>query len=175
MNPKFLAEKTELICFDFDGVFTDNKVYTNAIGEELIRCDRGDGLAFEFLRHFAMANSGKPKMIVLTKERNPVLKARTAKLKLETYMAIDNKLAFLDELVNNSNGQLSWQNIVYLGNDLNDYACMRKAGFSVCPADAHPKIQEISTLVCSSKGGDGFIREFIEYAYPLVDYFTGNN
>ena len=35
------------IIFDFDGVFTDNKVYISENGKESVRCDRGDGLAFD--------------------------------------------------------------------------------------------------------------------------------
>ena len=40
------------LIFDFDGVFTNNKVYVDEIGKEFVKCDRSDGLAFDILRKF---------------------------------------------------------------------------------------------------------------------------
>ena len=47
------------IVFDFDGVFTDNKVWVDQDGKESVRCDRGDGLAFEVLRRFVSQRNWK--------------------------------------------------------------------------------------------------------------------
>ena len=52
--------------------------------------------------------------------------------------------------------------LVYLGNDLNDLPIMRRAGFTVAPADAHWRVKEQASVVLQSKGGRGFVREFIE-------------
>ena len=38
------------IVFDFDGIFTNNKVLVNDKGEEFICCDRSDGLGFDILK-----------------------------------------------------------------------------------------------------------------------------
>ena len=47
-----LIEEIHTIIFDFDGVFTDNKVYIDKSGNELVKCDRSDGFAFDLLRRF---------------------------------------------------------------------------------------------------------------------------
>ena len=54
------------------------------------------------------------------------------------------------------------QGIIYLGNDLNDFAAMRFVGTSIAPSDAHYLIKEEASIVLESKGGQGFVREFIE-------------
>ena len=40
----------KLVCFDFDGVFTDNSVYSDQSGVESVRCLRSDGIGLERLK-----------------------------------------------------------------------------------------------------------------------------
>ena len=54
------------------------------------------------------------------------------------------------------------QGIIYLGNDLNDFSAMKFVGTSIAPSDAHYLIREEANLVLESKGGQGFVREFVE-------------
>ena len=54
-----------------------------------------------------------------------------------------------------------------MGNDLNDYQAMRLCGISVCPADSHPKIKEISDIVLKTNGGNGVVRELLEDVFGL--------
>ena len=45
-----LISTIRMIVFDFDGVFTDNSVYVDGDGREMVRCSRGDGLGLAQLR-----------------------------------------------------------------------------------------------------------------------------
>ena len=67
-----------------------------------------------------------------------------------------DKAEALKKLANNISYNL--KNILYVGNDLNDYQVMGLCGFSVCPADSHPKIKELADIILKTKGGDGVIR-----------------
>ena len=67
------------IVFDFDGVFTDNKVWIDQNGTESVRCDRGDGLAFDLLRRFSQQNDWNLNYFILSKEKNSVVSVRAAK------------------------------------------------------------------------------------------------
>lgn len=149
-----LPTDVEGIVFDFDGVFTDNKVYVLQDGTECVRCDRGDGLGIGMLK-----SAGIP-MLVLSKERNPVVQARCDKLGLECIQATDDKLAALRAWAGGK--KMPLEHVMYVGNDLNDMECMTTVGFSACPADAHPDIRAISQLVLQHNGGDGAIRELTE-------------
>ena len=60
--------ETHTIIFDFDGVFTDNKVTIREDGLEEVSCNRGDGLAFDILRKF-IKRKLEPKIFYLI-ERN---------------------------------------------------------------------------------------------------------
>ena len=55
----------------------------------------------------------------------------------------------------------------YIGDDLNDLCCMKfiknYGGIIACPADAALQVKEISDFICSKTGGDGAVREFIEW------------
>lgn len=164
--PKPLPKLDDIhtIAFDFDGVFTDNKVWVDQDGHETVRCDRGDGLALDFLRVYQKQGKLKADVFILSKETNPVVQARAKKLHLSCHNATRNKLSFMTERLATQFPDHSdaFVGLVYVGNDLNDLPMMRKAGYSVAPADAHPKVLEIADLVLPQCGGDGFVRAFLE-------------
>lgn len=157
-------EQIHTIVFDFDGVFTDNKVYVDASGNEWVRCDRGDGLGIDFLRKFQSKWHLKTQLFILSKEENPVVCARARKLKLDCKQGVDDKLNFLKNYLGEKypNDSKPFEGLVYLGNDLNDLPVIQVAGFSVVPSDAHPKVQELASIVLEQKGGEGFVRGFVE-------------
>ena len=51
----------------------------------------------------------------------------------------------------------------YIGDDILDIVCMRECGLVGCPADACRQVKEIAQYVCKKNGGDGAVREFIEF------------
>ena len=152
------------LVFDFDGVFTDNGVYLDEHGKESIRCSRYDGMAFNLMRQYIAQGKLQADVFILSKEPNPVVLARAAKLKLDCIHGVDNKLAYLDNYFYEKHPDVEnpYDGLVYLGNDLNDLAVMRKAGFSVSPDDAHAAIKKIASVVLPQQGGHGFVREFME-------------
>lgn len=152
------------VVFDFDGVFTDNKVWIDQEGLESVRCDRGDGLAFDLVAAFRRRGWISAEFFILSKETNPVVLARARKLKLACHHGVEDKLRFMSE---HFAGRFAdpidpFAGLVYLGNDLNDLPLMRRAGYGVAPADAHPLVCEAADLVLPQRGGDGFVRAFIE-------------
>lgn len=54
------------------------------------------------------------------------------------------------------------EEVIYIGDDINDLECMQIAGYSCCPADAHEKVREIADYVASKCGGAGAVREVID-------------
>jgi 3-deoxy-D-manno-octulosonate 8-phosphate phosphatase (KDO 8-P phosphatase) len=148
------------IAFDFDGVFTDNKVYVAQDGAELVRCDRADGLGMDLLRAAQARGTLSADVFVLTKERNPVTEARARKLRLACHAGCDDKLQFVTRRLEDA--RRSFEGLLYVGNDINDLAVMERAGFSVAPADAHPRVRRIASAVLPQAGGNGFVRAFVE-------------
>ena len=68
------AKEVKGIFFDFDGVFTDNRVLVFQDGLEGVFCSRGDGIGLEGIRKLGI------QMMVLSKEKNPVVNYRCQKL-----------------------------------------------------------------------------------------------
>lgn len=151
-----LIDRTKLkaILFDFDGVLTDNKVYVSEDGKEMVRCNRSDGLAFESLQRVGLP------VFIVSKEKNKVVAARAAKLRVPVVQSVEDKLEAISALAKDQGFTLS--EILFVGNDLNDFEAMRASGMSACPADSHPRIREISTFVLESRGGEGVAREIAE-------------
>jgi YrbI family 3-deoxy-D-manno-octulosonate 8-phosphate phosphatase len=152
------------IIFDFDGVFTDNKVYVSQEGREWVCCDRADGLGIDFLRRYWKKNDPKPNMFILSTERNPVVAARARKIRLRCVQGVSNKLAFVSRyLTSNCEGVPNpFAGLIYVANDLNDLPLLEKAGFSIVPSDAHNRVKQIASVVLPQKGGEGFVRAAVE-------------
>ncbi len=151
---KIRLENLDAIIFDFDGVLTDNRVYIDQNGAELVSCSRSDGLAFDVLRAL-----GKPTYI-LSAEKNPVVSKRAQKLKIPVIQGIKDKAKALSNLVGKKGYRID--KILYVGNDLNDYKAMVMCGYSVCPADSHVRIKGVATVTLKTVGGAGVARELLE-------------
>jgi YrbI family 3-deoxy-D-manno-octulosonate 8-phosphate phosphatase len=147
-------ESLESIVFDFDGVLTDNRVWTDADGREMVACHRGDGLAFDVLRAMSM------KVFILSTETNPVVARRAQKLCVPCLQSIGCKAEALREL--SVEHQFSLGHTLFVGNDLNDLAAMDLCGYRACPADAHPVVRSRAHVVTGAVGGNGVVRELVE-------------
>ncbi|MBT3351002.1 MAG: acylneuraminate cytidylyltransferase [Nitrospinaceae bacterium] len=146
-NPKALI-------MDFDGVFTDNRVLVLEDGREAVWCSRGDGLGLERLRKMGV------ELLILSKEPNKVVMARANKLKIECLHGIDDKLPAMKEWL--SSHSLRADEVIYVGNDLNDKECMEAAGIGIAPSDSVPEIIAIADMVLKFPGGGGALREICD-------------
>ncbi|MBT7557300.1 HAD hydrolase family protein [Candidatus Woesearchaeota archaeon] len=150
----FFLAKIDAFIFDFDGVLTNNLVYLDQNSQEWVSCSRADGLAFDVLRKLQ-----KPAYILST-EKNLVVTARAKKLKISALQGVDNKTEEIKKLAEREGFDL--QNILYVGNDLNDYHVMQLCGYTACPSDSHKKIKSIANVVLKTRGGNGIVRELLE-------------
>ena len=133
---------------------TDNAVLVGDNGAESVRCSRSDGWGIARLR-----DAGMP-MIVLSTEAHPVVSARCAKLGIPCHQDVADKASFLERFIEDRG--MAPDNVAYVGNDVNDLACLELVGLPVAVADAHPEVLSRSKLVLSRRGGDGAVRELSE-------------
>jgi 3-deoxy-D-manno-octulosonate 8-phosphate phosphatase (KDO 8-P phosphatase) len=154
-------DSIEAFIFDFDGVLTNNSVFVSEDGTESVVCSRSDGLAFDILKKLQ-----KPTYILST-EKNLVVSSRAKKLQVSVLQGIENKSTSLKELAIKEGYSL--QNILYVGNDLNDYHAMKLCGYTFCPSDSHEQIKLLAKNVLSAKGGNGVVREILE-EFLKVDF-----
>jgi YrbI family 3-deoxy-D-manno-octulosonate 8-phosphate phosphatase len=149
-----LLGRVRFAVFDFDGVFTDNRVWVNEHGEEALAFSRSDGLGLRRLDEV-----GVP-YLVLTLEQNPIVGARARKLKAECVQGVEDKLSVLRQRAERIG--VSLDDTSYVGNDVNDADCLRSVGMPVVPADAWPEVKPLARWVLSRPGGAGCVREFCD-------------
>jgi YrbI family 3-deoxy-D-manno-octulosonate 8-phosphate phosphatase len=147
-------KKIQLIVYDFDGVMTDNKALVFEDGSEAVIVNRGDGLGVKILSELGYIQ------IILSTEKNKVVSARANKLKIDSFQGVADKASVLFEICKEKN--IALENVIFVGNDINDFDVMKMVGFPICPSDAQKMIKNISTLILNSKGGNGVIRELAD-------------
>jgi 3-deoxy-D-manno-octulosonate 8-phosphate phosphatase (KDO 8-P phosphatase) len=148
------AARVRLVVYDFDGVMTDNRVYTDQDGRESVAANRSDGLGINIIRKLGIDQC------ILSTESNPVVRARAAKIGLECTHNVSDKASALIQLAGNNNVSLA--DLLYVGNDVNDRDAMGLAGFKVAPADAHAEILALADYVTEAPGGHGVVRELAD-------------
>lgn len=149
-----VLKNIRFVVFDFDGVFTDNKVIVSEDGKESVVCDRADGFGLKMLR------DARIDALILSTETNPVVRFRAQKLKIECHHGCEDKLEFLKKLF--AEKGVSLAETAFVGNDINDVACMRAVSLPVAVADAYPEALAVAKLVLKRNGGHGAVREFCE-------------
>lgn len=155
MNDNFnFPETIGLVVFDFDGVFTDNKVYFSSDGTETVSCSRADSLGINLLQEAGFA------ALVLSTEKNDVVRKRCKKMNINCISGVKDKLTILKTVASEKN--INLKDIIYLGNDVNDLECLQAVGCSVVVADAYPEVIKEADLLLSCKGGNGAVRELCD-------------
>ncbi len=145
-----------LIICDFDGVVTDNHVITDQDGRESVTASRSDSMHIKTLREKGV------ELIILSSEANPVVLARAKKMGVEAIhnAGMQNKGRVMREVLEQKN--VKAENVIYIGNDLNDLPCFEIAGWSVAVADAYPDVLRAADHVLTRNGGHGAVRELCE-------------
>lgn len=147
-----VLKNIRFVVFDFDGVFTDNRVIVSEDGKESVVCNRSDGLGLQMLRELGIG------MCIVSTETNPVVAARARKLKLECVHGCEDKRAAMLAILKGKG--VAPENTAYVGNDINDLGCLDAVGLPVAVADAYPEALARAKVVLNRKGGDGAVREF---------------
>ena len=150
------------LVLDFDGVLTDNRVIVFQDGREAIVADRGDGWGVAQLKRLGIA------ILVLSAEENPVVQARAHKLGIPCLQGVQDKAAALRGWL--MEHKIDASQVVYVGNDVNDLACLQAVGCGIAVNDAHAQVQAAARIRLSAPGGRGAIRELADL---LTDKLTG--
>lgn len=151
---KALPSRVEGLVLDFDGVFTDNSVVVSQDGTESVVCDRSDGWGLAELRKMGLP------ILVLSAEKNPVVKARCDKLGIPCQHGIEDKLSALKTWLEEY--RIDASNVVYVGNDANDIGCLMAVGCGVVVNNAQPDAKSAARIVLSAPGGHGAVRELTD-------------
>jgi len=145
---------------DIDGVLTDGSLVIDYENNWLRRMNIQDGYALQ------LAVKSGFGVIVISGSNSPEVKERLNRLGItDVFMKINDKETFIKELILRKNLALS--EILYMGDDIPDYSCMKIVGIAACPADAAFEIKEIASYISPFRGGYGCVRDVIEKVLKL--------
>jgi YrbI family 3-deoxy-D-manno-octulosonate 8-phosphate phosphatase len=154
MKSKLRKTKVPKILFtDFDGCLTDDRVWLNQEGEEFVAANRKDGLAVKRLKNFGI------QVVIASTETNKVVFARGNKMGVEVLQGLADKAEAIEQYLKQKN--LTWNDIWYVGNDVNDLGAIERAKLSLCPADAVKKVKKTVDVVLKTSGGYGILEEIV--------------
>ena len=166
MNVLSLFNTVQVFVFDVDGVLTNGQVLLLENGLQARSMNIKDGLALQ-----VALQQGYRVIIVSGGYSTPVLD-RLKYLGLEeVYLAVKDKATLLETLL--AEKAQTWNNVLYMGDDLPDLPALQKAGLACCPADAVPEVKEVCTYIAQKNGGEGCVREVIERTLRLAGRWAG--
>lgn len=145
------------LVMDVDGTLTDGKIYMGNDGEVMKVFNIKDGCGI----HDILIPAGITPVII-TGRSSKILENRCKELGIENlHQGIRNKVEKLLTITTDLS------TVAYIGDDINDLSCMEPikeaSGFVGCPADAVQKVKDLSDFISTRNGGDGAVREFIEW------------
>ena len=146
----------KLIVLDVDGCLTDGKIIYTAQGDEIKAFHVKDGLAI-----VSWIKLGHD-VAIITGRNSEVVARRAKELGIvHLFQGVKDKESVLDEL--RLKLHLQWEHIAAIGDDLNDYKMLQRVGLSFTPKDGSLYIQECAQYTLDRSGGEGAVREMIEY------------
>ncbi len=164
MNLLELFAPITTFVFDVDGVLTDGSLMLTEDGLILRSMDIKDGYALQ------LAVKKNYTIWVISSGKCETVRTRLKKLGIqEIHLGIENKKEFLLEIAAATKTDLN--SILYMGDDIPDYAAMKWCGLPCCPADAVSEIKEISKYISPKNGGKGCVRDVVEKVLKLNNHW----
>ncbi len=149
-------DKINTIFLDVDGTLTDGKVYLDNGKNEFKSFDVKDGLMVVSTLELGYD------IIIMTGRESEVVARRAEELGIkEFYQGVRDKKAAMEKLMKKKG--ISYENLAYLGDDLNDLAVMESSAFAACPADAVEEVKAVSDFISDYNGGSGAVREILTF------------
>ena len=158
------AMRIKLILMDNDGVLTNGSLFYGHDGIELVRYDVKDGLGIKLAQGAGLLTG------IISGLESKSLKKRAEVLELdEIHTNVSKKLETYEKIKKKRN--LEDEQVAFIGDDVIDIPIMIRCGLSVAVADAHPEVRKIAHLVTRCNGGQGAVREFIDYLLKTQDHW----
>ncbi len=149
------ASQIRLIVSDVDGVWTDGKIIYAGDHREIKEFNVRDGLGVKLAQRAGIT------VALVTSRRSPALERRARELGItELHEGTANKLDETERLAQKLD--LSFDQILYAGDDLPDLAPMTRVAISAAPSNAAPEVLAAATWKLESRGGGGAFRELVE-------------
>jgi YrbI family 3-deoxy-D-manno-octulosonate 8-phosphate phosphatase len=164
----------KFVVFDFDGVFTDGKCYFDANSNIKKYYNIKDGMGLKLLKDneikTGILTSYSTDKKILLNELD-INEAMIKHLNFDfKYIGCEKKINILNNWIKELD--INYNNVAYIGDDINDVEILKLVEFSACPSNAVNECKQVVNYICDNKGGKGCVREFIDKIinnqYPTI-------
>jgi YrbI family 3-deoxy-D-manno-octulosonate 8-phosphate phosphatase len=153
-------KKIKLLVSDVDGVLTDGGAYYSDEGIELKKFNIRDGMGIVLMQKAGY------RVAIVTTEKTKIVERRAERLKVtDLYQGVVNKVAAVEELMKKYS--LTWEEVAFIGDDINDVPVLKKVGFAATPSNATATNKKIADYICKTEGGHGAVREVCDLLVGL--------
>lgn len=151
-----LPKSIKMIITDFDGIVTDNCVYIN---EDFTMSRK---LNFKDVMGFSLLKKNGYNIAIISGEKNSAIETMSKKFQIsEIHQGIRIKIDVLKTIVDKYN--LSQEEYVYLGDDVNDLDCLNFAKYKITVPHAVDKVKSVKAIqITSNQAGNGAFREVVD-------------
>ena len=148
-----LPKTIKMVITDFDGVVTDNCVYINEDFSMSRKLNFKDIMAFFILKKNGI------KIGIISGEKNSAIESIAKRFNVdEVHQNIRVKIDVLKDILKRYN--LSEEEYLYIGDDLNDLECLEYAKYKITVPHAVTKVKNIKDIqITENLAGDGAFRE----------------
>lgn len=154
--------------FDMDGVLTDGSILIDNENNWLRKMNIRDGYALQ------LAAKSKYKILVISGSASAPVQQRLNRLGIsDVFMNVTDKEGFLKKYMEENS--ISTKELLFMGDDIPDYFCMKMAGIAACPSDAALEIREVASYISNFPGGNGCVRDVIEKVLKLNGHWSLQN
>lgn len=149
--------KVRLILLDVDGTLTDGRMYYSESGDQFKAFHTKDGLII----HRLIKRQGMQFGFVSSGSTEALMRRRAETLGVQhLYAGTRPKVQVIEAWCEQMS--LRFEQVAFVGDDLNDVPLLRRVGVSACPADAVLPVKNAAQVILTRRGGEGCIREFLE-------------
>ena len=143
------------LVLDVDGVLTDGGISLDDDGRESKRFHARDGVGIK------LALAAGWRVLFLTARNSEPARLRARELGAECAAGIRHKDRYLDTWLREAG--IGWDEVAFVGDDLQDVRVLRRVGFPVAVNDACAEVRAVARHVVSARGGFGAVREAVEW------------
>lgn len=150
------AQRLRCVIFDIDGVMTDCKLYLAADGSEIKAVNVRDGLGIKLLMKHGI------EVAVISGRPSVAMAQRLAFLGVQyVWLNTEDKLPAFESLLKTLG--IAEHECAHMGDDTPDLPLFARVGLAIAPGDAHAKAKAAAQLITQARGGDGAIREAVDF------------
>ena len=147
-----LAAAVKLVVFDVDGTLTDGRLGYGDLGQRLIFFFSSDGHGIAELVRQGL------EVAFVTANAHPGVRERADRLGVQhVLLRAADKVAAVEMVL--ADLGLSWEQVCYVGDDVNDVPAMRKAGLAIAVGSATAPCRDAAHWQSNLPGGQGAARE----------------